>query len=245
MSSPLSLTGFTHYFRLITGKYFYLLKISIIAICFIPFLILVWQYQHDQLGTNPLAYLTYTSGHLSLIFLLITLSITPLKRLAARIMIKLQLRYGKRLIDWNWIIKLRKIFGLFCFFYAAIHLSIYLWFDQGLEWEYILEDIAERPFILVGMVSFFFLLLMAITSFKFFIQKLKKKWRIIHMSIYPVAILCVLHYSWLSKMNTNELIIYALFTFILLSYRLLIWTGILKVMQGDTGMEVSNRSPLK
>ncbi|MBF0265131.1 MAG: ferric reductase-like transmembrane domain-containing protein [Gammaproteobacteria bacterium] len=230
-----------HLFKLVTRDYFKYVKYLFIFLSLVPFLILSWQFYTEQLGINPLAYLTKVTGHLVIIFLILTLLITPLKRISSYLMTKYQLKYGKRLADWNWIIKLRRIFGLYSFYYACLHLAVYVWFDQGLEWEYIYEDILERPFIMVGVISFLILLIMAITSFKVLIKKLKKKWRKIHMSIYPLSILCLIHYWWLSKTIESELILYSILTFLLLLYRILVWTHIVRIRKDDTGMEVSTR----
>ncbi len=228
-------------FQLVTKKYFNQLKWVLFLICAIPFMRLLWAYQQQQLGINPLAYLTHQTGIWAIIFLIITLSITPLKRTFNQLLTQIQYRYGKRLSDWNWIIRLRRMFGLYSFFYACLHLLVYLWFDQDFELDYIIEDIQDRPFILAGITAFIIYFLLAATSFNYMIRLLKKNWRRLHMLIYPLSLIVLLHFWWLGKPGVYNALPYTIIIALLLLYRVFVFTGIFQTRKGDDGMLVDER----
>ena len=140
----------------------------------------------DDLGANPIEAVLHWSGRWALILLLAGLAITPLRRLTG----------------WNRIIKVRRLVGLFAFFYVSLHLSLYLGLDQGFAWSYILEDVLERPFITVGMAAFLLLVPLAVTSTKGWIRRLGKKWQKLHRLVYLAAALGSLHYYWKVKADT-------------------------------------------
>ena len=140
----------------------------------------------DNLGANPIEAVLHFAGRWTLILLLAGLSITPIRRLTG----------------WNQIIKVRRLVGLFAFFYASLHLLLYLGLDQGFAWSYIWEDVAERPFITSGFGAFLLLLPLAVTSTKGWIRRLGKRWQRLHRLVYPAAVLGVLHFFWKVKADT-------------------------------------------
>jgi sulfoxide reductase heme-binding subunit YedZ len=121
---------------------------------------------------------------------------------------------------WAWLGRLRRMLGLFVFFYAALHLSTYLWFDQFFDWPAIAKDILKRPFITVGMVSFALLVPLAATSNAFAIRKLGgRRWQELHRSVYLIGILTVLHYAWMVKADISKPLLYAVMLGVLLGLR--------------------------
>jgi sulfoxide reductase heme-binding subunit YedZ len=140
----------------------------------------------DGLGANPVEALLHWAGRWALILLLVGLSITPIRRLTG----------------WNHIIKVRRTIGLFAFFFAFLHLVIYLAIDQGFAWSFIVEDVVERPFITVGAGSFLLLLPLALTSTKGWIRRLGKRWQKLHRLVYLATALGALHFYWRVKADT-------------------------------------------
>lgn len=162
----------------------------------------VWQ---DTLGANPIEAVIRGLGTWALNFLLITLAVTPLRRVSG----------------WNWLLPLRRMLGLFCFFYALLHWGSYLWFDQFFDWPAILKDIIKRPFITVGMLSFTLLLPLAMTSNSFSIRRLGgKRWQTLHRLVYLIGMLAVLHYTWMVKADLAGPLAYAATLALLLGARL-------------------------
>jgi sulfoxide reductase heme-binding subunit YedZ len=181
------------------------IKPSIFIIALLPVFYLIWGVFSDALGANPIETIIRDLGEWALRFLLITLSISPLRRLTGMAQ----------------LLRLRRMLGLYVFFYASLHLSIYLWLEQSFDWWEVWLDIVERPFITIGMLSFILLLPLAVTSTRAAIRKLGKNWLRLHQLIYPIAIFTVLHFWWLVKIDTQEPMIYALILTILLSERLI------------------------
>ena len=159
----------------------------------------------DMLGANPLEAVIRGLGDWALRILLMTLAISPLRRL----------------FNWPQLITLRRMLGLYAFFYAILHLISYLWFDQFFDWGEIWLDILERPFITVGMLSIVLLTPLAITSTKGYIRKMGKKWKRLHTLIYPISMLAVLHFWWMAKLDKFEVIIYIFVLSVLLGERLI------------------------
>ncbi len=148
----------------------------------------------DSLGANPIELITRDLGTWALNFLLIALTITPLRKATG----------------WHWLVRLRRMLGLYAFFYALLHLSSYLWLDQFFDWGEILKDIIKRPFITVGMLTFLLLVPLALTSNNLAIRRLGgKRWQQLHQLIYPLTICAVLHYWWLIKLDVMLPGIYA------------------------------------
>ena len=182
-------------------------KPVVFVFCAIPFCYLVWGAFNDALGANPAEYLIRTTGDLTLRFLCITLAVTPLRVMCAI----------------PQLLRLRRMFGLFVYFYAAAHLLCYSWLDMGFEWLDIATDIAKRPFILVGFTAFILLTPLALTSFNKAIRWLgARRWQILHRAVYGVAVLAVLHFYWMraGKSNFAEVIVYGAILAALLLWRI-------------------------
>ncbi|HTJ95830.1 MAG TPA: protein-methionine-sulfoxide reductase heme-binding subunit MsrQ [Rhodocyclaceae bacterium] len=159
----------------------------------------------ELLGANPIEYIIRDLGTWALRFLLITLCITPLRKLTGL----------------NWLLRFRRMLGLYAFFYALVHFNIYLGLDQSYDWIEIAKDILKRPFITVGMLAFTLMLPLAITSNAAMIKRLGgKRWQALHKMIYPLTMLAVLHYWWLVKKDITQPAIYAGLLSVLLGVRL-------------------------
>lgn len=169
----------------------------------VPFMTLVWGTFNDALGVNPVETLTHETGDWTLRLLLLTLAITPLRQITGH----------------TWLVKLRRMSGLFAFFYACLHFTTYIWLDQFFDWMEILVDIPKRPFITVGFAAFVLLVPLALTSTKSMMRRLKKNWAKLHRLIYVIAVLGVLHFLWVVKADTLEPMIYAGILLLLLGYR--------------------------
>jgi sulfoxide reductase heme-binding subunit YedZ len=154
----------------------------------VPLLMLGWDWSRDNLGANPLEFVTHTTGTLTLVFLLVTLAVTPLRRI-------------KRL---HWLVTLRRMLGLYAFFYGCLHLTTYLWFDRFFDVGSIAGDTAKRPFIAFGMTSFFLMVPLAATSTNKMIKRIGgKRWNRLHKLVYLSAIAGVVHYWMLVKADTR------------------------------------------
>ncbi|MDH5711377.1 MAG: sulfoxide reductase heme-binding subunit YedZ [Gammaproteobacteria bacterium] len=169
----------------------------------IPLLLLTIGALNETLGANPVETMTRETGEWTLRFLLITLLVTPLRRI----------------LGWFWLIKLRRMLGLFVFFYAVMHLLTYIWFDQFFNVNEIIKDVIKRPFITVGFTAFILLIPLAVTSTNKMMKRLKKNWGRLHRLIYIIAVLGLLHFIWLVKADYLVPVIYGLILFLLLFYR--------------------------
>ena len=178
-------------------------KPLVFCVSLLPVAWLCWLTWHDQLGTNPVETLSHRTGDWSLRFLLLALAITPLRRLSG----------------WNGLQKLRRMLGLFAFFYVCLHFSVYLIFDQFFDLSAILEDIAKRPYITVGFLGFLLLIPLAITSTNSMIKRLGRNWQRLHRLVYLIGVLGVMHYWWLVKADIREPALYAALLAALLGYR--------------------------
>lgn len=158
----------------------------------------------ENLGANPIEVITRTTGTWTLVFLLITLSITPLRKFSG----------------WHWLIRLRRMFGLFAFFYASLHFTTYIWLDQFFDLQSIIKDVMKRPFITVGFSSFMLLVPLALTSSSAMIRRLGKGWQQLHRLVYVIAIGGVVHFMWLVKADRRQPLIYGTILTFLLGYRL-------------------------
>lgn len=184
------------------------LKIGIFLLALIPLSKLAINAYTDNLGANPIEKITHRTGYWTLTFLLITLTITPLRRLTG----------------WSWLVRLRRMLGLFTFFYASLHFSTYLVLDQFFDWANITKDIIKRPYITVGFSAFVLLILLAITSNNRLTKRLGgKRWRLLHRLVYLIAIFGVVHFWWLVKKDIREPLIFALLLGMLLAIRLVYW----------------------
>lgn len=180
------------------------IKPFIFTLCLLPLILLFTNFYLDELGANPFEVLTRSTGEWTLRFLLITLAMTPLRQLTGS----------------AWPLRLRRMMGLFTFFYVSVHLSTYIVLDHFFDWDEIVTDIVKRPYITIGMLAFTLLLPLAMTSTKKMMKRLGKRWKSLHKLIYPIAILGTLHFLLLVKADLQEPIIYAFILFILLLVRL-------------------------
>ncbi len=181
----------------------YLVKPILFLLCMLPFLLLATNAINNNLGTNPVETITHETGLWALRFLLITLSISPLRYLS----------------QMHWLIKLRRMLGLFTFFYAVLHVLTYIWLDQFFDWMEILVDIPKRPFITIGFVSFLLLLPLALTSTNAMQRRLKKKWQTLHKLVYVIPVLVVVHFMWSLKADYSEPQIYGFLFLVLMLLR--------------------------
>ena len=181
------------------------IKIPVFAACLLPLGSLLWDAYTDNLGANPIEVITRSTGSWTLIFLLITLSVTPLRRISGR----------------QWLIKLRRMLGLFAFFYVSLHFTTYIWLDQFFDFAGMIKDIAKRPFITVGFSSFVLLIPLALTSNAVMIRRLGRRWQQLHRLVYISAIGGVVHFLWLVKADIRRPLIYGAILTLLLGYRLL------------------------
>jgi len=184
------------------------LKALLFAACLVPLAQLVYGAATGGLGANPIEAFTRGLGDWTLRFLLITLAMTPLRRLTGLI----------------WLIRLRRMLGLYTFFYGLLHLLSYVWLDQFFDWAFILKDIVKRPFITVGFTCFVLMIPLAATSTNAMIKRLGgRRWRMLHRSVYVIGILAVLHYWWLVKQDITQPAIYAGVLALLLGSRIFWW----------------------
>ncbi len=158
----------------------------------------------DSLGANPAEFITRSLGDWTLRFLLITLAVTPLRRLSG----------------WHWLLRFRRMLGLYAFFYAVVHLSSYVAFDHAFDVAEIAKDIVKRPFITVGFTALVLTLPLALTSTDGMVKRLgAKRWIAVHRLVYVIAPLGVLHFWWMVKRDVTEPAIYAAILGVLLGYR--------------------------
>lgn len=179
------------------------IKPIIFILCLLPLALLFRNFYLDELGANPFEVLTRSTGEWTLRFILLTLAMTPLRRLTGSV----------------WPLRLRRMLGLFAFFYVCVHLLTYLWLDHFFDWEEIIIDIVKRPYITFGMLAFTLLLPLALTSTKNMMKRLGRRWKSLHKLIYVIAILGVLHFLLLVKADLREPIIYAFVLLTLLMVR--------------------------
>ncbi|WP_126456174.1 sulfite oxidase heme-binding subunit YedZ [Sulfuriflexus mobilis] len=179
------------------------IKPAVFLLCLVPLLWLVWDIVQGQLSANPIEDITHRSGDWALRFLLITLAVTPLKRLSGQV----------------WLLRLRRMLGLYAFFYALLHFLTYLWLDQQFLFSEILVDIGKRPYITVGFSAFVLLIPLALTSNRYAMRRLGRRWQRLHRSVYVIAAFGVLHYLWLVKADSRDPVIYALILIALLGLR--------------------------
>jgi methionine sulfoxide reductase heme-binding subunit len=181
------------------------LKVVIHIACLIPLALLGWDFYKGQLGANPIEVITHSTGSWTLNFLLITLSVTPLRVITGQ----------------PWLIKFRRTLGLYAFFYACLHFTTYIWLDQFFDWMKITKDVAKRPFITVGFTALLTLIPLALTSTKAAVRFLTgRRWQLLHRLVYFSAILGVIHYLWLVKADIRTPVIYGMILGALLLYRL-------------------------
>src|ERR1700675_3589569 len=187
-----------------------LLKVVVFPAALIPLARLAWKGFHGGLGANPIEVITHSTGDWTLILILTTLSITPLRRLTTQ----------------YWLIGIRRMIGLFAFFYAFLHFLTYIWLDKFFDFHEMLKNIAKRPFITVGFSAFVLLIPLALTSTAWSIRRLGgRNWQRLHRLIYLTAFLGVVHYLWLVKADHTKPIEYGILLGILLAYRVGVWAS--------------------
>lgn len=169
------------------------------ALSALPGAVLLGLAQQNELGPNPLANLLHTTGRSALVLLTATLLVTPLRRWLAQLSSHTHRRYGKRLADWNWLIRLRRMLGLWSFAYALAHAGLYAHFDLGYDWAAAWTEVQEKPYLLAGLCALLLLALLAATSTHAMIRRLGGYWRRLHRLTYAVAVLGLLHFWWLVK----------------------------------------------
>lgn len=169
-----------------------------------PFLVLLVDAFTDGLGADPVKSITHRTGWWTLALLLLTLSITPIRRITG----------------YNRLVQQRRMLGLFAFFYATLHLLTYVVLDQTLDLSYVGEDIAKRPYITIGFTAWLLLVPLAVTSTKGWIRRLGKRWVRLHRLVYLVATLGVIHFYWQVKKDVREPLIFAAVLGVLLAFRL-------------------------
>jgi methionine sulfoxide reductase heme-binding subunit len=180
-------------------------KWLLIVLGALPFLRLAIGAPLGWLGVNPIEFITRSTGTWTIVSLVVTLSITPLRRV----------------LNWPWLVRLRRTAGLITFFYAFLHFMTWLWLDRFFDLDEMVKDIAKRPFITVGFAAFVLLIPLAMTSNNASIKKLgAATWQQLHKLVYAIAILASLHFIWLARRNPNEPYIYAAIFALLLGARL-------------------------
>jgi len=185
-----------------------IVKGAIWGVALLPLLTLFYRYFTDRLGPNPISYATNLLGDTTLRLLLASLALTPL-----RMMFKV-----------SWQMSLRRLLGLFAFFYACLHFTIWIAVDHFFDWNEMMADVVKRPYITVGILALTLLMPLAATSTTRMIKRLGgKNWRRLHRLVYVIGVLAVLHYLWLAKKGVNDPFVYAGLLAILLGVRLFDW----------------------
>ena len=170
-----------------------LIKVFIFILCLLPLVLGIWDGFADQLGANPIEEITHRTGDWTLRLLLITLAATP----------------ARRLFGWAWPLRVRRMLGLYTFFYACLHFLTYFVLDQFFDWDEILKDIIKRPYITIGFSAFLLLIPLSVTSTNAMMRKLGKRWGQLHQLVYVIAVFGILHYLWLVKADYLQPLIHA------------------------------------
>jgi len=184
-------------------------KVAVFIAALYPLARIVLFGMTDRLGANPIEFITRSTGLWTLVFLCITLAVTPLRRLTGVAA----------------FVRFRRMLGLYTFFYAALHFTTYLWFDKWFDAVEILKDIGKRPFITVGFAAFVLLIALAVTSPRAMVRKLGRRWQTLHRAIYAIGALAILHFWWM-KAGKHDLLlpkIYGAIMIALLGWRLIAW----------------------
>ena len=180
-------------------------KVVVFVNALVPLVLLLWDLYHKRVGPNPLEFATRTTGMLTLVFLSLTVAVTPVRKI-----------FGV-----NSLVKVRRMLGLFAFFYGALHLLTYVWFDRFFNLISVVQDVGKRPFILVGMTAFILMAPLAITSTNKMVKRLGgKRWATLHRLVYLAAIAGVVHFWMLVKSDTRLPLTFGFILLFLLGYRL-------------------------
>jgi sulfoxide reductase heme-binding subunit YedZ len=184
------------------------LKVALWVACLLPLAVLLYQFQTDDLGANPIDYVTRRLGDWTLRILLASLSMTPLRLL----------------FGISWQMSVRRLLGLFAFFYACLHFSVWIVVDHFFDWPELIADVVKRPYITVGVLALTLLVPLAATSTTRMVKRLGgKAWQRLHKLVYATAVLGVLHYLWLAKKGVNDPYWYAVALSVLLAVRVWNW----------------------
>src|SRR5213080_4546373 len=187
-------------------KDFRFAKLVLFINCVVPLTLLLWDVWNKRVGANPLEFVTRTTGMLTLVFLLISLAVTP----------------ARRITGLNWLIRFRRMLGLFAFFYGSLHLMTYIAFDRFFHLTTVPIDVVKRPFIAIGMTAFFLMAPLAITSTEKMVKRPGgKRWARLHRIVYAAGILGVLHYYMLVKADVRLPLTFAFLLAVLLGFRVL------------------------
>lgn len=182
-------------------------KLVIFLNALVPLALLLWDVYRKRVGANPVEFMTRTTGMLTLIFLMITLALTPARKVTGA----------------NWLVKFRRMLGLYAFFYGTLHLITYLWFDRFFNLNSVVSDVMQRPFIALGMTAFFLMTPLAITSTNQMVKRLGgKRWAKLHRLVYLAGIVGVVHFWLLVKSDIRLPLTFAFILFLLLGYRVLV-----------------------
>ena len=183
-------------------------KVVLFVACLGPLARLGWKAYGGLLGANPIEVITHSTGDWTLIFLCVTLSVTPLRMLTRQ----------------YWLIRFRRMFGLLAMFYGLLHFTTYIWLDKFFDIHEMVKDVVKRPFITMGFTAFVLMIPLAVTSTREWIRRLGgRKWNLLHRLIYFSAVAGVIHYLWLVKKDLTKPLEYAAVLAVLLGYRLAVW----------------------
>ena len=184
------------------------LKRATFLLCLLPIITLGLRGTHEGLGANPIEFITHSTGDWTLRFLLITLAVTP----------------ARRVLGIPSLIRFRRMFGLFAFFYGCLHLLTYVWLDKFFDLQDVLKDIGKRPFITIGFASLLLMVPLAVTSTAAWIRRLGgRQWQLLHRIIYLAAAGGITHYYWLVKSDVHLPVRYGAILVVLLAYRLVVF----------------------
>ncbi len=205
------------------------MKVLVFLAALIPLTLLIMDALNGNLGANPVEAITHRTGDWVLNFLLITLTVTPLRKISG----------------WHWLLRFRRMLGLYAFFYVLLHFTTYIWLDRFFIFDEIGKDIAKRPYITVGFTCFLLLIPLAVTSTNAMVRRLgAKRWQRLHKMIYGIAIGGVLHYLWLVKSDIVLPLTYGLILFVLLVMRVpAISRKLSKIRSGASTLSLSPTIP--
>ena len=182
-------------------------KLLIFINALVPLALMLWDVYNKRVGANPLEFVTRTTGMLTLVFLMMTLAVSPVRQITGL----------------NWLVKFRRMLGLFAFFYAFLHLVTYVWFDRFFNFRSVPTDVVSRPFITLGMLAFFLMVPLAITSTNKMVKRMGgKTWSMLHKVVYVAGIAGVLHFWLLVKSDTRLPLTFGFVLLLLLAHRLFV-----------------------
>ena len=187
-----------------TKKQITWIKAFVFIVCLIPLVRLIWLGVADNLSANPIEFIERSTGFWALFILLATLTLTPIRLLTGR----------------AWQIQIRRLLGLFMFFYVCLHIITYVWLDFAFDWLDITKDIAKHPRILVGFAAFVLSVPLALTSTNSMMKRLRERWKQLHQLVYLIAILAIVHFWWLVKKDIREPLLYACILMVLFGIRI-------------------------